>query len=370
MVSIGVVMQEPYPVNGPSVRAIDFIKCLSHKHELHLFIPMYNLSQESMKIQKEFLQNEFQGNVCVHTLSQTNSLNKRFVFISCFKEILKYKDRIDVFYFLSYEKSLFGAFIKLIARIKICSDLHAIAYLEQSSGIKRKITKLLEIFILKRSDVILVSTNEAKLLYTVLGGKNIHVIPNCVHIDDDDVPKNVFNIRQPKIAFLGSPTKANKLALLDTQKFGKKLITLGFNPTFLIFGDWSVPPVDCNFFQFMGYVPDLLHELRKCDLSAHPFFAERYTHKSYGIRSRTVLYLQAGLPVITSPDGACGLDFAVRAGAIQLGRTIDELAEKTKVALQSPPTLSFMSRMAIQSLQRMDSNHIEKQLILAFKSVR
>jgi glycosyltransferase involved in cell wall biosynthesis len=271
------------------------------------------------------------------------------------------------------DTNILGVLLGRLARVVVVADSHSANYLEQNSKFMRFLAELSERLVCVTVDPILVPTPELKAHYVSWGtpsGK-IHVIRNALDVADfkptrsrEDVRREL-GIENDEIisVFLGNLRVNYNIDTLVKLHEVSKLLSTAAKIRFLIIGDYDRKPVLDENFIYTGYVQVLPDYLRAGDFAILPIF-----FNSLGIRSRCVLYFASSLPVITTPVGITGMQFAEEAGVAIVRDSIEDMALATLELIRSPYQLRKMKDDCKGVMDQFNPKLIAEQLHEAFTS--
>ncbi len=227
--------------------------------------------------------------------------------ISLLSEILV-KENINLIQFADLEFAIeLGIPLSYTLNIPIVFEAHfdAFEFARTLGTPKKELSQVqfLENTFGKYFDRMIALSNEDRFLaknYRV-SKKNISIIPNGVNIDE--FPKNCFSANSKKIIFLGNLFfGVNLKSVKEIKKYIYRKLRL-VKYTFNIIGDIS----DTNKkllqdenFNFLGKQKDLSKSFNKSLVALAPVLS------GAGIRIKIPTYMNAGVPVITTHEGARG----------------------------------------------------------------
>ena len=206
------------------------------------------------------------------------------------------------------------------------SDYHASLRAMERSFLIHLANAVVEERTLETADLTIVPTRLLSLYLFRRYGRNSVVVPNCIDLRDFrpvDSRSAVFReLEIPDgakvIFFHGSPYPENLEALSRLTKMVEEMNDRGVPTVALVAG--ALPAASHQSVRFLGYKDDLATYISAADLAMLPV-----TISEMGVRSRVVEYLACGLPVVTTPSGATGMDEAVRRGFVLVGKHDVEL---------------------------------------------
>jgi glycosyltransferase involved in cell wall biosynthesis len=200
-----------------------------------------------------------------------------------------------------------------------------------------EITLNKERFALEKSDLIFVTSEEDKKKLVEFFGideSKFSIIPNGVNIANfqlsDKIKKEEMKKRmelneKKVILFIGSKHLPNVEAIGEIIRFSKKIENK--NIVFLVAGRGSetFKNIKKDNILFTGYIDDITPYFKAADIAINPMLS------GSGTNIKMLEYMASGLPVISTPIGARGLDIVNNEHAIIAN--IDDFPEKLEELL-------------------------------------
>jgi len=215
-------------------------------------------------------------------------------------------------------------------------------FLKPITYIENMKTKRWEQSICDRCKCIYISDEDAK----TAGGKNVHVIPNCV-AEDGIAEASIINLESPNIAFLGNmsypPNITACIYLISTLLPAIQnniptihLYIVGRLPSNEILRYSHVPNIHIT-----GEVANIWDYICSADAFVFPMLT------GAGLQDKVLEAMYAGKPVITSPIGNEGIG-ARHGRDIYIANTVDEYAHFVDEAIYDGDRISDNARTFVQ----------------------
>jgi len=366
-----------FPEGGTAARVLGFAKALA-KHGDYVWVAdcqthaglraenILELSRYGIRLHSLTVEHR--------TLSQySRLLHRLLVLIKCLTWAAGLIDAgdFDVIY-CAADTNILGVALKRIARKHVVADVQVASHLEVQDNLMRHVFKLLEKYVCVTLETILVPTPELKRLYASWGipSWKMHVIRNALEISDFKLTRSREDVRRELgigndeivAAFLGVlQTGYNIDSLLRLHEISRLIAAVTDKVRFLIIGGYDQKPVRDDNFIYTGFVQDLRNYLGAADFAILPIFSN-----SLGIRSRCVQYFASGLPVVTTPAGITGMQFAEEAGVAIVRRSVEDIALASLELARSQYRLRKMRDNCRRVMNQFDPGLIARQLHSAF----
>lgn len=227
--------------------------------------------------------------------------------------------------------SYYAPIIALLAHLRsipVVSDYHASMRVMERSLPLRLANAMVELKALNSADMTIVPTRILSSYILRRYGKGTVVVPNCIDLEEFKPTDSKRSVRRElgvgeevKIIFFhGSPYPENFEALRRLGEIAEEMNNQGVPTLALVAG--VLRGTANKSVRYLGYIEDLPAYISAADLAMLPV-----TISEMGIRSRVIEYLACGLPVVTTPSGATGMEEAVQGGIVAVGESNDELVE-------------------------------------------
>jgi len=220
--------------------------------------------------------------------------------------------------------------LKALNGTKIIGDIHALSSLETTSPLERKFWEIIEQMSCILLDAIIVPTPELEgFIKKKYRKMQVYTIPNPVSLGKnlESQEKNCETI----LFYHGTPYSENVKGLRRFVKICDQLNENGDKTRGLIAGNFPELVKSPNV-EYLGYVENLGECIEKADIGVLPV-----NPVSLGIRSRALEYLKHGLPIVTTPEGACGLEAVVRENIVKVCQSDSEMITEIKNLITSYP---------------------------------